>query len=112
VDDPELDVRGAVMLTPWYRLPDLAQHLYRYLPARWLVRERYDNAANLARFAGPVAVLMAGRDEIIPSAHTMRLYESLANEKRLWVFESAGHNSWPTSPGAAWWGEVMEWLEQ
>jgi alpha-beta hydrolase superfamily lysophospholipase len=111
-EDPELDVRGAVLLTPWHRLPDLAQHLYPYLPARWLARDRYDNAANLARFSGPVAVLMARRDEIIPNAHTMRLYDSLGSEKRLWVFEGAGHNSWPTSPSAAWWGEVMGWVAQ
>ena len=41
---------------------------------------------------------------------TLRLYESLPNEKRLWVFENAGHNSWPTWPNAAWWAEVMDWL--
>jgi pimeloyl-ACP methyl ester carboxylesterase len=110
--DPELDVRGAVMLTPWDSLPRLAQRLYWYLPARWLVRDRYDNVRNLAGFGGPVAVLMAARDEVIPNEHTVRLYDSLPGEKRLWVFDHAGHNSWPASPDAGWWAEVMEYVGQ
>jgi alpha-beta hydrolase superfamily lysophospholipase len=108
--NPDLEVRGAVMLTPWDRLPDLAQSLYWYLPARWLARDRYDNVENLRHFPGPVAVLMADRDEVIPNAHTMRLYESLSSPKRLWVFQNAGHNSWPTAPDAGWWAEVLEWV--
>lgn len=98
------------MLTPWDSLPNLAQRLYAYLPARWLVRDQYDNVANLAGFDGPVAVLMAGRDEVIPNRHTQRLYDSLPGRKRLWVFENAGHNTWPTSPDAQWWAEVMEYV--
>ncbi|UCC64681.1 MAG: alpha/beta hydrolase [Anaerolineae bacterium] len=108
--DLELDVQGAVMLTPWDSLPRLAQRLYWYLPARWLIRDRYDNVGNLQAFDGPVAVLMADRDEIIPNAHTKRLYESLPGQKRLWVFENAGHNTWPMSPDAGWWAEVMEYV--
>ena len=108
--DPDLEVRTAVMLTPWDRLPDLAQRIYWYLPARWLARAKYDNISNLQDFVGPVAVLMAGRDEVIPNVHTMRLYESLSSPKRLWVFQDAGHNSWPTAPDASWWTEVMEWV--
>jgi alpha-beta hydrolase superfamily lysophospholipase len=110
--EPELDVQGAVMLTPWDTLPDLAQRLYWYLPVRWLVRDRYDNVTNLQAFGGPVAVLIAGRDEVIPNEHTMRLYESLPGEKQLWVFENEGHNTWPTSPDARWWGEVVAFLTQ
>jgi alpha-beta hydrolase superfamily lysophospholipase len=110
--DRALDVQGAVMLTPWNNLPDLAQSLYWYLPARWFVRDQYDNAKHLRDFRAPVAVIMAGRDEVIPNRHTLRLYESLPGKKKLWVFEDAGHNSWPAAPDAAWWAEVMAWLSE
>lgn len=109
--DPELEIEGAAMITPWDTLPDLAQRIYWYLPARWIIRDRYDNVANLQAFDGPVAVVMAGQDEIIPNAHTLRLYEALSGEKGLWVFEGARHNTWPTAAGEAWWGEVMAFLE-
>jgi hypothetical protein len=108
----ELEVQGVVMLTPWDTLPNLAQRLYWYLPAKWIIRDKYDNVRNLAGFGGPVAVLMAGRDEVIPNEHTIRLHESLPGEKQLWVFEEAGHNTWPTSPDADWWGEIVAFLTQ
>jgi len=108
--DPDLEVQGAVMLTPWDRLPDLAQSLYWYLPAKWLTRDKYDNVRNLRDYDGPVAVVMAGRDEVIPNVHTERLYESLPAVKKLWVFENAGHNTWPTAAGSKWWAEVMEFV--
>jgi alpha-beta hydrolase superfamily lysophospholipase len=109
--DPTLPVAGVVLITPWDRLSDLAQTLYWYLPARWLLRDRYDNIAYLNQYGGRVAVLVAERDEIIPARHSQRLYDALREPKRRWVFEEAGHNSWPVDPRAAWWDEVLGWLE-
>ncbi len=104
-------VRGIVLLTPWDSLTNLAQSLYRFLPIRLLLRDRYDTVANLKGFHGPVAVVMAGRDEVIPNRFTKKLYESLASPKRMWLFKDAGHNSWPSAPGLAWWREVMAFVD-
>ena len=109
--DPTLPVAGVALITPWDRLSDLAQSLYWYLPARWLLRDRYDNIANLEQYRGKVAVLVAERDEIIPARHSQRLYDALREPKRRWVFAGAGHNSWPADPRAAWWEEVLGWLD-
>jgi alpha-beta hydrolase superfamily lysophospholipase len=109
--DPTLPVAGVALITPWDRLTDLAQTLYWYLPARWLLRDRYDNIASLNHYGGKVAVLMAERDEIIPTRHSQRLYDALREPKRRWVFAGAGHNSWPVGPQASWWDEVLEWLD-
>lgn len=106
----ELPVAGVGLITPWDTLPDLAQSLYWFLPARLLVKDRYDSVQNLRRYRGPVAVLMAEWDEIIPRRHTVALYESLSEPKRLWVFPGATHNRWPNDPRAGWWQEVMEFL--
>ncbi len=109
--DPTLPVAGVALITPWDRLTDLAQTLYWYLPARWLLRDRYDNIASLNHYGGKVAVLMAERDEIIPTRHSQRLYDALREPKRRWVFAGAGHNSWPVGPQASWWDEVLGWLD-
>ena len=108
--DRTLLVAGVVLITPWDSLPDLAQALYWYLPARWLLRDRYDNGANLSQYPGPVAILIAEQDEIIPAQHSQRLSERLREPKRRWVFPQAGHNSWPAHSTAAWWDEVLDWL--
>jgi alpha-beta hydrolase superfamily lysophospholipase len=108
--EPPVPVTALILLTPWDTLPQLAQTLYWYLPARWLVRDQYDNVRNLQSFKKPVALLMAERDDIIPRRHSRHLYESLSEPKRLWVFKGAGHNSWPTHPAETWWREVMDFV--
>jgi alpha-beta hydrolase superfamily lysophospholipase len=108
--DPPVPVDGVVLITPWDTLGDLAQSLYWYLPAKWLMRDRYDNIGNLRSFEGPVAVLMAEGDEVIPPRRSSRLYASLPGPKRLWVFPGAGHNSWPTGPAETWWREVVDFM--
>jgi uncharacterized protein len=108
--DPATAVDAVVLLTPWDTLANMAQAHYWYLPARWLTRDHYDNVRNLMRFKGPVAVVMADQDEIIPKRLTMRLYAALTTTKRLWVFPEAGHNSWPAAPELSWWSEVMNFL--
>jgi pimeloyl-ACP methyl ester carboxylesterase len=101
---------AVILLTPWDTLPDLAQTLYWYLPARWLVRDRYDSIGNLHAFPGRLAVIVADNDEVIPGRHGLRLYQALPQPKRLWRFAGAGHSSWPVTAGASWWQEVMDFV--
>ncbi|HOW98369.1 MAG TPA: alpha/beta fold hydrolase [Kiritimatiellia bacterium] len=103
-------IAGLFLVTPFTRLADIAAHHYPFLPVRWLLREKYDAASDLARFAGPVAVLLAGRDEVIPPRLGRALFDGYAGPKRLWVQEEAGHNSLDYEPGAGWWREVANFL--
>jgi len=105
--DRSREVAGVALITPWDSLPDIAQERYPLLPARLVMKSRYDNVANLASYAGPKAVAMALEDEIIPNEHTRRLYDSLGQPKRLWRFEGAGHNSWPVEPDEVWWKQLV-----
>ena len=110
--DPSLKVEGLILLTPWDSLPRTAQAHYWFLPARWLVRDRYDNIRNLQRFHGPVAVIMAEQDRVIPNRLTQTLYRQIASTKQLWTFPGAGHNSWPIAAALVWWSEVMDFVTE
>jgi alpha-beta hydrolase superfamily lysophospholipase len=101
---------GLVLITPWDSLTHLATDKYWFLPVRWMLKDTYDNVANLASYRGPVALIMAGQDEIIPNRLTRHLYETLREPKQLWTFPNAGHNSWPSSPDEPWWTEMMDFL--
>ncbi|MDD5484298.1 MAG: alpha/beta fold hydrolase [Kiritimatiellae bacterium] len=103
-------INGVILITPWADLPELAQAKYPYLPARWLARDRYDNINNLRGYNGPVAVLLAEHDEVVPRRHGRRLFDSLAGKKHLMVFPSAGHNSWPSGADEKWWDEVIDFI--
>jgi len=104
-------VDGIAMITPWDSFPWLAQSKFWFLPARFIVKSRFDSIANLAEYGGPKAVLLSTEDQIIPPKHALKLYESLPEPKDLWKFEGAGHNSWPWYPDETWWEEVMEFMD-
>ena len=108
--DTELRPQGVVMLTPWDSLLNEARATFPWLPVKLLLQDTYDNVANLAHYEGPVAVIMSKRDEVIPNRLTETLYKSLSQPKRMWTFENAGHNDWPSHPELEWWSEVMSFL--
>jgi pimeloyl-ACP methyl ester carboxylesterase len=108
--DPTLPVEGLALITPFTSLLDMAQAIYHFYPARWLVRDRYDSIANLQGYHGPVAIVVAGNDELVPREQADRLYGSVNTEKKMWVFEDAGHNSWPAGAEEMWWQEVTVFL--
>lgn len=103
-------IRGVVLITPWADLPTLAQSKFWYLPARWFVRDRYDNIRNLSGYTGPVAVLLAENDEVVPRKYGQRLFDSLKSPKRLWLFPASGHNSWPAGANEKWWDEALNFI--
>ena len=110
VGQTEISVKGVVLFLPWDTLPNLAQTHYWYFPTRWLVKDKYNNIDNLKRYNGRIAVLLAKNDEVIPVKHGRTLYESITIEKKLWLFENAGHNEVPVESELRWWQEVAEFI--
>lgn len=101
---------GLLLVTPFTRLADVAAHHYPGLPVRQLLSERFDCVEDLARFPGPVAFLLAGRDEVVPRTLGQTLYDGYRGRKWLHVQQEAGHNSLDLSPHAAWWRELKAFL--
>ena len=108
----DLSVNGIVMMLPWDTLGKVAQTHYWFLPARWLVLDKYDNVKNLKGYDGNIAVVLAGRDEVIPVQHGRNLWNSIDGNKKLWEFENASHNRMPLEPHLPWWREVMVFLSE
>lgn len=81
------------LVTPFDSLAAVAQAHYRWLPVRWLLRERYDSVHWLAGYRGPTLVIRAGRDEVVPSANTDRLVAALPRTPQLEAMPQAGHNT-------------------
>ncbi len=107
----EITIAGLVLLTPWDSLPAVAQTHYPFLPARWLVLDRYNTINNLKSFTGQIAVILAGKDEVIPVQHGLKLYDSLSGHKQIWLFEDATHNTIPIGAELDWWREVVVYLD-
>ena len=103
-------IAGVFLVTPFSRLADVARHHYGWLPVNLMLRDRWDNLAALDRYAGPLAMLLAGEDEVIPTGLGRKLFDQAREPKRLWIQAGAGHNSLSLEPNARWWPEVSEFL--
>jgi uncharacterized protein len=102
---------GVSLATPWDDLPHVAQKTLWFLPVKWLLRDRFDSVRNLANYPGPLAVIMAGHDELIPAECTQALYASFEGRKQLWTLRHATHNGWHDFTNQEWWRSVMLFLE-
>ena len=91
-------VERLALVTPFDSLAAVAQSHYPMFPVRWFVRDSYDSARHLARYRGPLLVLRAGRDEVIPPANTDKLLASLASRPQVIDFPQAGHNDISDDP--------------
>ena len=85
-------VGGVVLVSPFNRLADVAGYHYPWLPVRWLVRDPWNSDEALRGFAGPVAILAAEKDSVVPAKFAQRLHAGLAGRKWLRVIPGEDHN--------------------
>lgn len=64
-------------------VPDIAQELYPWLPARWLTRLRHSTRDFVAQVESPVLVIHSRDDEIIPYHHGQAIFEAASEPKTL-----------------------------
>jgi pimeloyl-ACP methyl ester carboxylesterase len=84
-------VGGVVLEAPFTSVADRAQEIYWWTPARWLVRDRFDNRARIAALHAPLLIAHGARDEVTPIAHGRALLAAAAEPKRSFFVEHAGH---------------------
>jgi len=84
-------VRALILVSPFASLTATASAAYPWLPARLVLRDRYDNLAKLPRVEAPVLILHGEADRLIPHAQAELLAE--ANPRaELVSLPGRGHN--------------------
>lgn len=91
-------VAKLALITPFDSLAEVGQYHYGWLPVRWLSTDRYESARYLRRYQGPLLVIRAGRDEVIPAANTDRLIAALPSPPQVVSIPEAGHNDLGSDP--------------
>lgn len=99
------EVAGMVLFVPYHDLAHVAQRQMPFLPAYFLLRDRYRPAEYLQHYRGPVKFVLAGADEILGVGTGQKLFAGYAGTKQLQVLPNAGHNDVSGQP-PAWWREV------
>jgi pimeloyl-ACP methyl ester carboxylesterase len=99
-------VSGLILFAPYDELAAVAQERMPFLPVRLLLRDRFNPAEGLRNYHGPVAIVLAEADEVIPSKFGRRLYDNYAGPKKLQTIPAAHHNDIGAQT-PEWWQEVF-----
>jgi pimeloyl-ACP methyl ester carboxylesterase len=94
-------VARLVLVTPFDSAQAVAQAAYPWVPVAWLMQDRYDSLGRAARVEAPTLVLSAGRDRVVPQAHTAALLDAFAQPPQHIAFPAADHNDIHDQPGYA-----------
>ena len=80
-----------VIASGFTSVPDMAQHIYPYLPVRWLTRIHYDTREYLRTVTAPVLIAHSPQDEIVPYEHGRALLAA-AHPPKQFLELAGGHN--------------------
>lgn len=103
-------VAAVMLVTPFDSLVKLARYHMPFLPAGLLLQDRYDNLAALSNFTGPLVVITAGQDEIIPATFAEPLLGQHSGPRLQEIQSDAGHNTLHFNPQRSPWPAVDDFL--
>jgi fermentation-respiration switch protein FrsA (DUF1100 family) len=88
----EHHVRALVLRSPYSSIADVAAIQLPYLPARWLVRDKFDSLARIGLNKAPLFIFHGANDRLIPLALGRELFEAAAEPKTWLTIDGVGHN--------------------
>jgi fermentation-respiration switch protein FrsA (DUF1100 family) len=81
-----------VLEAPFTSIPAVAQYAFPYVPARWMVRDRFDSLLRIGQVTAPILFIHGERDTIIPIHFGRELFAAAPEPKEGWFNPEAGHN--------------------
>jgi fermentation-respiration switch protein FrsA (DUF1100 family) len=88
---------------------DRGQELYPYIPVRWIAASRFSSIEKISRVTVPKLFLHATEDEVIPLAHSRRLYEA-APPPKTFVELSGGHGDAFDVDSVSYFGSIQRFV--
>jgi fermentation-respiration switch protein FrsA (DUF1100 family) len=87
----EHPVGKLILEAPYTSIADVAAAVFRFAPARWLVRDSFRSDALIGQVTAPILIMHGARDPTIPIGFGERLF-ALAREPKQFVrFSEGGH---------------------
>ena len=84
--------RALVLRSTFTSIADMAQRQFPWLPARWLVRNRFDSLAKIGKCTKPIFIAHGTADSLIPFSQSKRLFDAAGQPKHFFPLAGADHN--------------------
>jgi fermentation-respiration switch protein FrsA (DUF1100 family) len=88
----EHPVRALILRSPYSSIAEVAAIQLPYVPARWLVRDRFDSLAKIGRNKAPLFIFHGANDMLIPLAVGRELFDAAPEPKTWLTIDGVGHN--------------------
>ena len=90
---PPAEQPAALILeAPFTSIADVAAEHYPFMPARMLVKDRFDSRARIGDYEGAMLILHGENDRVVPIAFGRALFAAAREPKEAQWFADRGHN--------------------
>lgn len=107
----ERPIAALVLNAPFTAVEDRAAELFRFLPVRWLIADRFLSRERIAKVTAPILIVHGDQDMTVPIAHGLQLFALAREPKRFLRIAGGGHNGLWSQGGSeavlAFLGEVV-----
>lgn len=88
------NISNLILITAYDNLINVASSHYPLYPIRLMLRNNFTPDIWLSSYKGPVSIILAENDEIIPNRLGRRLFEVISSDfKKIFIVENSGHNT-------------------
>jgi uncharacterized protein len=85
-------VGGLILEAPYTSIADIAATAFRFMPVRYLLRDRFRSDELIVRVSAPLLVMHGGRDSTISISFGEALFALAKGPKQFVRFPEGGHN--------------------
>ena len=89
----EIAVAATILEAPFTSIADIAQRQYWFVPAKWLVLDRYEILKIIDKIKSPLLVIHGEKDNIVNISLGKKVYEAAPQPKEFLFVPNAGHNN-------------------
>ena len=88
-----IKAKAIILETPYTSMAEVAQQHYWYLPAKWLVFDRFELLGIIGNIKSPLLILHGEKDKIIDISFGQKVFEVAPQSKEAIFVPHAGHNN-------------------
>jgi uncharacterized protein len=99
-------IAGLALFAPYDKLASVGQAQMPFLPVGLLLWDRFDPAESLRKYQGPVKIVLAQADTVVPARFGQRLHDGYEGPKAIEIIPGAEHND-IAEQSREWWQKVF-----
>jgi uncharacterized protein len=100
-----------ILRSPFTSMADMAALHYPYLPARRVLRDRFETIGRIGHVRVPLLVVAGDGDRIVPAEYSRQVFEAAAQPKTFALIRGADHNDDALTAGPEVIAAVVQFLE-